>query len=152
MPNFSVPRIGQQNSKICWLACYQMMHGYQNRSTKAVWDIAKRAGLSTSDGLYSEQWGKARDAMGLTSYRVGYLKENLDNLTDILSKHGPMWCAGDFLPDGSPHAIVISGYDGSTLRINDPLEIATWDEYKWYTFAFWKKRVKELPYGCQVWP
>jgi hypothetical protein len=47
---------------------------------------------------------------------------------------------------------VISGYDGSTLRINDPFEIYTWDEYKWYTYTFWKKRVKELPYGCQVWP
>ena len=93
------------------------------RPTSAVWDIAKRAGLSTSDGLDSALWGKARDAMGLTSYRVGYLKEDIDNLTHVLSKSGPMWCAGDFLPDSSPHAIVISGYDGSKLRINDPYEI-----------------------------
>ena len=123
MPNFAVPKIGQSNSKICWLACYQMMHGYDHRSTNAVWDIAKRAGLSTSDGLYSEQWGKARDAMGLTSYRVGWLREDVENLTQVLSKHGPMWCAGDFLPDYSPHAIVISGYEDDKFRINDPYEL-----------------------------
>jgi len=152
MPNLDVPKIGQANAKICWLACYQMMYGYQNRPINAVWDIAKRAKLSTSDGLYSEQWGKARDAMGLTSYRVGWLKEDVENLTQILSKSGPMWCAGDFLPDRSPHAIVISGYDGEKLRINDPFEIYRFDSYNWYTFTFWKSRVNELPFGCQVWP
>jgi hypothetical protein len=152
MPNFNVPMIGQANSKICWLACYQMMFGYQKRPTNDPWDIAKRAGLSTSSGLYSDQWAKAREAMGLTSYRVGYLKESEANLTDILSKHGPMWCAGDFLPDGSPHAIVISGYDGSTLRISDPYEIAQYQSYNWLTWSIWRKRVKELPFACQVWP
>jgi ABC-type bacteriocin/lantibiotic exporter with double-glycine peptidase domain len=152
MPNFNVPKIGQANSKICWLACYQMMYGYDKRSTSAVWDIARRAGLSTSEGLDSKKWGKARDAMGLTSYRVGWLKEDIDNLTHVLSKSGPMWCAGDFMPDGSPHAIVISGYDGEKLRINDPYEIYKFDSYNWYTFGFWKSRVKDLPFGCQVWP
>lgn len=152
MPNFNVPMIGQANSRICWLACYQMMFGYQKRPTSDPWEIARRAGLSTSSGLDSDDWGKARDFMGLTSYRVGYLTEDAANLTDILSKHGPMWCAGDFLPDGSPHAIVISGYDGSKLRINDPYEIYQYQSYSWLTWDIWRKRVKALPFGCQVWP
>jgi hypothetical protein len=152
MPNFDVPMIGQANSKICWLACYQMLYGYRKFSTSVPWDKAKAAGLSTTSGLYSDQWGKAREAMGFTSYRVGYLKESYDNLIDILQKHGPMWCAGDFLADGSGHAIVISGYDSSKLRISDPFEIYKYQSYDYRTFAWWKKRVKELPFACQVWP
>jgi hypothetical protein len=42
MANFNVPKISQANSKICWLACYQMMYGYDNRSTSAVWAACDR--------------------------------------------------------------------------------------------------------------
>ncbi len=89
--------------------------------------------------------------MGLWSYRVSYLTESSSNLTYILDKHGPMWCAGDFL-QGSPHAIVISGYDGEKLRINDPYEIYKYQSYNYMYWKDWRKLVKELPFACQVWP
>ena len=152
MGNFSVPKIGQANSKCCWLACYQMMYGWQNRPTSDPYRLAKQAGLSTTSGLYSEDWGKARNAMQLTSYRVGYLTEQAENLTYILDKHGPMWCAGNFLkPYMDPHAIVISGYDGETLRISDPYEIYKYDSFDYMTWSQWRKLVKNLAFACQVW-
>jgi len=143
--------IGQANSKCCWLACYQMIYGWKIYSTSDPPDRAKRAGLSTTSGLDSEDWFKARNAMGLWSYRVSYLTESSSNLTYILDKHGPMWCAGDFL-QGSPHAIVISGYDGEKLRINDPYEIYKYQSYNYMYWKDWRKLVKELPFACQVWP
>lgn len=151
MPNFSVPMIAQANSKICWLACYQMMYGWQKRPLSDPYVRAKNAGLSTSSGLYSEDWLKARQAMGFTSHRVDYLTSSADNLIHVLEKHGPMWCAGNFL-QGDPHAIVISGYDGEKLRISDPFEIYQFQSYNWMTWSGWRKLVKKLPFACQVWP
>lgn len=149
---FNVPMIGQANAKCCWLACYQMLYGWKGRSTGEPPSRASKAGISTTSGLYSDQWGKARNAMGLTSYRVGYLKESFDNLTYVLDKCGPMWCAGDFL-NGSGHAIVISGYnpDNQQLRVNDPYEIYKYHSYDYYTYNGWRAKVKELAFACQVW-
>jgi ABC-type bacteriocin/lantibiotic exporter with double-glycine peptidase domain len=150
VPNFDVPMIGQQNSKCCWLACYQMLYGWQKKSTSEPTTRAQSAGLSITEGLDSSDWAKARDAMGLTSYRVSYLTEQADNLINTLYRHGPMWCAGNFL-NGSPHAIVISGYDGETLRISDPFEIYKYYSYNWLTWSGWRKLVKNYPFACQVW-
>ena len=149
--NFDVPMIGQGNSKCCWYACYAMMYGWKKRPLSEVAQRIKKAGIPTNDALYSEQWGKTRDAMGLISYRVGHLTESLANLTDILQKHGPMWCAGDFLL-GSPHAIVISGVnDEGRLRINDPYEIYKYQSYNYLTYNSWKKLIAKLFAACQVW-
>ena len=150
--NFNVPMIGQANASICWLACYQMLYGYKKRSTSEPFSRASNAGLSTTSALYSEQWGTARDAMGLYSYRVSHLKESFANLTYILQKFGPMWCAGNFL-FGSGHAIVITGFDPNSqlLRINDPYEIYKYYSYNYLTYDQWRSLVKELPFACQVW-
>ena len=151
MPNFDVPMIGQANASCCWLAGYQMLYGWQKRPTSDPPQKAKNVGLSTTSALYSDDWGKARNAMGLTSYRVSHLTESADNLIWVLDKHGPMWCAGDFL-QGDPHVIVISGYEGEKLRINDPYEIYKYQSYNYITWKGWKKLVKALPFACQVWP
>jgi hypothetical protein len=127
-----------------------MMYGWQKRATSEPYTRAQGVGLSTTDGLDASEFAKARDAMGLTSYRVGYLTESLDNLTYVLDKHGPMWCAGDFL-QGSPHAVVISGYEDEKLRINDPYEIYKYYSYNWLTWSGWRKLVKNTPFACQVW-
>jgi hypothetical protein len=102
-------------------AASPLLYGWQKRSTSDPTRKAQNAGISTQDALYANKWGKARDAMGLTSVRVSHLTESWDNLKAALETYGPMWCAGDFL-QGSPHVVVISGYDSDgKLRINDPL-------------------------------
>lgn len=151
MPNFDVPLIGQQNSKCCWLAGYQMLYGWQKRPTSEPAKRAQKANISTQDALYSTKWCKARDAMGLTSIRVSHLTESWENLEEALERHGPMWCAGDFL-QGSPHVIVISGYDDSgKLRINDPYEIYLYHQYSYLTWKGWRKLVKNLAFAVQCW-
>ncbi len=151
MPYFKVPMIGQANSNCCWLACYQMLYGYRGRDKYAPYKRARSAGISTTSTLYSNKWRKARDAMGLTSYRVSYLTEDWDNLKWVLDSSGPMWCAGAFL-NGSGHAVVISGYKGETLRINDPYEIYKYHSYDYMTYGKWRKLVRNQSYACQVWP
>ena len=149
---YDVPKIGQANSKICWLACYQMLYGWNGLAPKKAVERAIKAGLSTSSGLMSKDWHRARKAMGLTSYRVSYLK-GYDGMVWVLRKHGPVWCAGDFL-QGSGHAVVISALDlrTKTLRINDPYEIYKYGGYNYLTHDGWCKKVKDLPFACQVWP
>lgn len=150
--DFNVPMKGQANAKCCWLACYQMLYGWRGRPSSEAVQRAQNSGLNTSDALYEDQWGKARNAMGLISYRVSYLTESFDNLSYILNKHGPMWCAGNFL-QGSPHAIVISGFDPNNqqLRINDPYEIYKYHSYDYYTYEQWRKLVRNTSFACQVW-
>ena len=152
--NYAVPKIGQGNARCCWLACYQMLYAWKGRSRTEPHERARRSGVSTTSGLYEDQWGKARDAMWLTSYRVGHLKESADNLYEVLRKHGPMWCAGNFL-QGSGHAIVVCSIDteSGAIRANDPYEIYNHpDADMRLTFSGWRKLVREMPFACQVWP
>ncbi len=111
-----------------------------------------QAGLSSTDALYDDQWPAAAKALGLSGMRVAHLK-GLDGMIWCLSSCGPIWCAGNFLEDGSPHAVVISGYDpnGNKLRINDPYEIYKYDAYRWFTHDGWCKKVRVAPFACQLW-
>lgn len=147
-----VPRIGQANSKICWLACYQMLYRWKGKAAHEVSDKIQKAGFSTSSGLYEEDWGKAAAVLGLSGMRVSHLK-GFDNLAWCLGSCGPIWCAGNFAPDGGGHAIVISGlyHADQKLRINDPYEIYRFDSYSYMTHDQWCKKVRVAPFACQLW-
>jgi hypothetical protein len=97
--------------------------------------------------------------MGSWAQRVGtnqlpsFLEEK-DNFLWILAKHGPIWCAGRFLPGigNMGHAVVVSGYrkrDGA-IRINDPWEIANFDSYNWMTHDKLYKKLHKTDYAVQV--
>jgi len=147
----NVPRIGQSNSKCCWLASYKMLYAWKGRSTAEVATKLTDAGFSTTDALYEDQWQKAATALGLSGMRVSHLK-GIAGMTWCLSTCGPIWCAGNFL-QGSPHAVVISGFYSADnkLRINDPYEIYMYDSYSYITHAEWCKLVREAPFACQLW-
>lgn len=147
-----VPKIGQANSRICWLACYQMLYRWKGKSGADAVAKIQAAGFSTADALYEDQWGKAAAALGLTGMRVSYL-QGLDGLAWCLGTCGPIWCAGDFGPGGSGHAVVISGLyrADSKLRINDPYEIYRYDSYNYMTHADWCKKVRVARFACQLW-
>jgi hypothetical protein len=41
-----------------------------------------------------------------------------DDIKNLLSKHGPLWAAGNWY--GVGHCIVVTGVDGDTVELNDP--------------------------------
>jgi hypothetical protein len=147
-----VQRIGQSNSKCCWVACYKMLYRWKGKSASEAVQKIEGAGLSTEMGLYEDQWMKAAAALGLHGMRVSHLK-GLDGMAWCLEKCGPIWCAGNFGPDGSPHAVVISGLyqQDKKLRINDPYEIFQFDSYSYITHSQWCQKVREASFACQLW-
>ncbi|HTN75170.1 MAG TPA: papain-like cysteine protease family protein [Pirellulaceae bacterium] len=150
---YSVTPILQNNSKCCWLACYQMLYTWNNQSASEVAPKIKAVGISTDEGLDISQWGTARTAVGLTGYRVSFLKEYA-NFVDIFTKHGPMWCAGNFL-NGDPHAILIVGADPDSKRLRylDPYKL--WQNggegYEYMMHDKWCTQIKAADFATQMW-
>jgi hypothetical protein len=150
---YKVTPVLQENSKCCWLACYQMLYDWKGLLKSEVETKIKAAGISTTQGLDISQWGTARQAVGLTGYRVQFLKE-FDNFLDIFQKHGPMWCAGSFL-NGDPHAILIVGARKSDKRLRylDPYKL--WQNggegYEYMTHSNWCALIKTADFATQMW-
>ena len=150
---YPVPLIAQANSKCCWFACYQMIYGWKKgrRASDVAPKLAK-AGISTNDALDISQWGRCASHLGMKGMRVSYIKgkANFDNMVDVLDRWGPMWCAGDFL-NGSPHAILISGWSRSskTLRFIDPYELWRGNTHSDYGHTYWSALIKNSKFACQ---
>jgi hypothetical protein len=145
-----VPRIGQANSKCCWLACYQMLYKWKGKAASDVNKKLEAAGFSLTSALYQEQWGKAAYHLGLSGMGVGHLG-SVENVEWCLAKCGPLWCAGDYL-NGSPHAVVVSGiYEDGKMRINDPYEIFKYDSYSYLTHSKWHQLLRKAKFACQLW-
>jgi len=146
--------IPQANSKCCWLACHQMLYEYRHGlgSRSEATTKLRNAGLSTDSALYSDQWKKARNALGLSSLRATAL-DDLDLVEWYLVSSGPIWSAGDFGSSDSGHAVLVSGiyYSNSTLRIHDPWVLATRGETESMGHKRWYKLVSKNSYSCQLW-
>ena len=149
---FAVPLIAQQNNKECWIVSYEMMYGYKKMPQSDVRTKLAAKGLDLTKTLVPADYSKARDAVGLTSYSVGYLKE-WDNFASLLDKVGPLWCVGTFLTTSTgqaAHALVVSGYDGSQkLRINDPDYIYKNQDYDSMMYSDWCTKIAPLAFSCQ---
>jgi hypothetical protein len=146
-----VPKYSQYNSRCCWYACYKMLYGWKGRAPGDVATKLAEIGITTTDALYDDQWGKAAAALGLCGMRVDHLK-SIENMAWCLGKCGPIWSAGNFLSDGSPHAVVISGlYADGKLRLSDPYEFYMHDSYNYMTHDQWCKKVRVAPFACQLW-
>ena len=131
-----------------------MMYGYKKMPTSDVRTKLAAKGLDLTKTLVPTDYSTARDAVGLTSYSVGYLKESWDNFASLLDKVGPLWCVGAFLTSSTgalaAHVIVVSGYDGSqNLRINDPDYIYKNNDYDSMTYSDWCKKVGTVAFSCQ---
>ncbi len=149
---WDVPLIRQENNKECWVVCYEMMYGYRKMVVSSVRQKLSAKGLDTKARLLPADYGKARDAVGLTSYRVGYLTESFDNFSYQLQKVGPLWCVGAFLETQSglaAHAIVVSGFKGERLRINDPDYIYKNNDYDHMSYTEWCNKIAPLSFSCQ---
>ena len=150
---YTVSPILQGNSKCCWLACYQMLYKWNDRPVDEVVKKIQAVNIPIDDGLDVSEWGKARGAMGLTGYRVSYLKE-FKNFLHIFTGHGPMWCAGNFL-NGDPHAILIVGVhpDTERLRYLDPYKLwqSGGEGFEYMTHRGWCSQIKNADYATQMW-
>lgn len=149
---YDVPLIAQQNTKCCWFSAYQMIYGWNNFPISNVAAELAKAKISTKESLDISLWGRAAHFLGMKGIRVSYIKGKgkFENMVDVLNKWGPMWCAGDFL-DGSPHAIIISGWSrhNQTLRFIDPYELWQGNEGSNYSHEYWSTLIKEAPFACQ---
>ena len=145
------PIIPQVHSKCCWLACYGMVYGWKG---KPYWEVKKKiagAGISMNDALYSDQWDKARSALGLKSVAAAQLGD-LKMVTHCLVNHGPLWCAGDFLK-GRPHAVLVSGiyYGNESLRIHDPYKLALpGGDIETMGHKMWYRLLSKRAFSCQM--
>ncbi len=150
---WDVPLMKQDNSNECWITSYEMMYGYKKMPIGDVRTKLSAKGLDLTKRLLPPDYGKARDAVGLTSYRVGYLTESWDNFASLLAKVGPLWCVGAFLTTRSglaAHCMVVSGFDGSQkLRINDPDYIWKNANYDNMTYTDWCTKIAPLAFSCQ---
>ena len=150
---YKVTPILQENSKCCWLACYQMLYEWKGLKAEDAVTKIKGAKISTTTGLDISQWGTARSALGLTGYRVSYLK-GFDDFYKVFTDHGPMWCAGSFL-DGDPHAILIVGVhpDSKRLRYLDPYKLwkSGGEGFEYMTHGNWCTQIKSADFATQMW-
>jgi hypothetical protein len=113
-----VPAVAQSKSNTCWHASASMLWLYSQQQT------GRQGPMNTlADHWKDNQAVGPGDFIGLAS-KVG-LREvprsetyTSDGLQALLSGHGPLWCAGYWYGPG--HVIVLTGIDGSEVRINDP--------------------------------
>ncbi len=150
---YKVAPVLQANSKCCWLACYQMLYDWKGELVSEATRKITEAKISITTGLDSSDWIKARIALGLTGYRVSYLK-TFDDFFKVFSDHGPMWCGGSFL-DGDPHAILIVGVhpDNKRIRYLDPYKL--WknggEGYEYMTHDKWCGLIRNETGATQMW-
>lgn len=154
---YNVNPILQEHSKCCWLACYQMLYQWKGLTAADAETKIVNAKISTKDGLDMSDWGKARTALGLTGFRVSYLKD-FANFYSIFSNYGPMWCSGRFLDPSSQtvgHAILVYALDPASkiLRYHDPYKL--WQTLgqgvELMTHATWCSQIKDADFACQMW-
>jgi hypothetical protein len=149
--DYNVRSIGQHNSKVCWFACYRMLYSWKKVPDKKCWERLRAANVSLKQALYHASYSKARDALKLTSHRVGYLK-TFDDFVYTIKTYGPMWCAGNFM-NGSGHVILVTGVfpEKNEIRMIDPWQVHKGTTSEIRNFSWWKKNVFEITYACQTW-
>ena len=113
--------LGQSNAASCWYAAYCMLYDWNGRPLSSIREKLEKSGLDYADywrkGLPVESYPKARQALGLNSFRRGYfytLADDLDYFGKTLKDYGPFWCA---LSTPSEHIVVVNGIDLGKSRI-----------------------------------
>ncbi len=152
-----LPKIGQPNTKTCWVAAYQMVYAWKNvtlSDANAAAEARKRldkAGLDTKHELYPPDFEKAAIAVGIWPMATKSMRD-YDQFVWCIEK-SPIWCVGDF--SGGPHAVVVTGFNPSNrmLTVNDPWEIAMQGADAKATMSYdgWAKTIANFRASCQIW-
>jgi hypothetical protein len=126
----AVTPLNQAKTTTCWLACFEMM--YQWKRDKGDSSKDKSQICSTIDsktdffssimvekGIGLHECAAVGRALGMQPTGAGdYTREIL---YDLISKKGPLWVAGTWVP-GCPHVIVVTGVDtdSDNIKIINP--------------------------------
>ena len=113
---------GQSTAESCWYACYALLYEWKGRPRASIRERIERAKLDYRDyyknGLPVADFPKTRNALGLTSWRGGYMKGLADDfqaLCSALKGYGPIWCA---FSKPSAHIVVVTGVNSNTRNIH----------------------------------
>lgn len=116
---YEVPTVKQANPMSCWNASAQMIWWYWQG------DSGRQGPMqSLADRFANAQPVKPPHDFIALAKNVGLKPIKFTHpltavsLHDILKKHGPLWCAGEWFGPG--HIIVITGTDGAEVNYNDP--------------------------------
>jgi Papain-like cysteine protease AvrRpt2 len=104
----------------CWYAAACMVAYYH--------EVGPRFGLpniwAKDLGLEFRKISKLARNEGLEAVPRPQGEFNGDAWISLLKKHGPIWAAGEFGPNGGMHAIVVTGVRDGIVLYNDPWEPA----------------------------
>jgi ABC-type bacteriocin/lantibiotic exporter with double-glycine peptidase domain len=119
---YQVPLFGQANANSCWNASAEMIWRYWQGKTNRqgpMHTATNAYSRSKETGIYPAEFVTLAENVGLkpVSFRYPISKSGLANL---LSSHGPLWCAGYWWGNSSGHVIVVAGISGDVIFVNDP--------------------------------
>jgi len=121
MVSYKVPLLAQEKSMCCWHTSSMMVWMYWQTVT------GRQGPMNTMAPVYTANTGldatpqafiTLAKTVGMTplANQASYGAAEVDAL---LTKHGPLWCAGYWY--GFGHCIVLTGIDaGGVLSLNDP--------------------------------
>jgi hypothetical protein len=115
-----VPALAQEKSMCCWHTSAMMIWFYWQQQT------GRFGPMNTMKPVYDANTGLSVTAQSfITLAKTTGLRElpskktySSDDLFDLLTDSGPLWCAGTWYGPG--HVIVLTGVDGGTVFLNDP--------------------------------
>src|SRR5439155_24188152 len=91
---------GQSTAETCWYASYALLFKWKGKPESAIRERIEKAGLDYKDyynnGLPTKDFAKTRDALGLTSWAGGSVKNwasDFQSFAQLLKGYGPLWCA-----------------------------------------------------------
>lgn len=119
---YDVPLIGQANDNSCWNASAQMIWSYWQGRTKrqgpmqTLDDVYAR---SKTSGIFIPDFVRLAQNAGMRKAVFSFPISKSD-MAALLQKHGPLWCAGQWLGPGQGHIVVATGINDSIVSINDP--------------------------------
>lgn len=126
----SVQPLNQAKGTTCWLACLEMLFqwkaskGDSSKDKTKICDLIDEntpyySSIMVEKGIAPIECASVARALGMQPTGAGdYTREIL---YDLISKKGPLWVAGTWVPN-CPHVIVVTGVDNESdlIKIINP--------------------------------
>lgn len=116
---YNVPVVAQTSQNTCWHASSLMIWYYWQGVTSRQGPMNTLSGSYSNDkGVTPQQFITLAEKVGLKKVDQQYINYSSAIIEGLLTKHGPLWCAGYWFGPG--HIIVLTGIDGEDIYFNDP--------------------------------
>ena len=114
---YDVPLVKQNKSMNCWHASAEMIWGYWQRVTGRQGPMNTLADAWVANNGISDYLALGKK-VGLLEVQPRSSSYSSKTLEDLLTKCGPLWCAGNWYGPG--HVIVLTGVADEKIFLNDP--------------------------------